>query len=332
MQNTDSFQPPLFLKNPHVQTILASSKLRTIGPNRMCAVARKEIIETPEGTKLLGFHSFHADRPAKGLVILLHGWEGSADSTYLMRCARKLYFHDYDVFRLNFRDHGDSHHLNKGIFYAVLLDEIYQAVALITRLARGRPVFLIGFSLGGNFVLRILKKCVSVPIENLSHAVSISPVLNPQKSTIEIDRIAFIRKYFLTKWRRSLTIKQKLYPELYDFEIVQDLKTIQAVTDVMIEKYSDYQTSQDYFNAYAVMGSAIEGVNIPLTIISAEDDPIIPVEDFYDLKLNKLIRLVLHAHGGHNGFITGFKLQSWYENNIVMLFDQIVQQISQKNG
>lgn len=327
MQTLESFQPPLLLKNAHVQTILASSRLRTLGPNTMREVAREEIIETAAGVKLLGYHSVQNDSRAKGLAILLHGWEGSADSTYVLRCGKILYANGYDIFRLNFRDHGDSHHLNKGVFYAVLLEEVYQAVMQAAGFSRGRPVFLVGFSLGANFVLRILKKCVSVRIANLSHAVSISPVLNPQKSTTKIDRIAFIRKYFLAKWRRSLTKKQTLFPELYDFGDLMGLKTIQALTDALLEKYSDFPTAQDYFNAYSVRGPAIADVDTPTTIIVAQDDPIIPIKDFYDLKLNKHIRLVIHPHGGHNGFITGFKLQSWYENEIITLFDQICEKM-----
>jgi predicted alpha/beta-fold hydrolase len=329
MQPLDGFRPPLFLKNAHIQTVLASSKLRTLGTNTMRDVARKEIIATAEGIKLLGYHSVQNDGQAKGLAILLHGWEGSADSTYLLRCGRSLYASGYNIFRLNFRDHGDSHHLNKGIFYAVLLEEVYQAVVQAAGFSSGRPVFLIGFSLGGNFVLRILKKCVNVPIKNLCHAVSISPVLNPQKSTTKIDQIAFIRKYFLAKWRRSLTKKQALFPDLYDFGNVMGVKTIQALTDALLEKYSDFPTAQDYFDAYAVMGPAIADIHTPTTIVTAQDDPIIPIEDFYDLKLNKHIRLVIHPHGGHNGFITGFKLQSWYENMITRLFDQICEKMEE---
>lgn len=322
MQNPDNYEPPFLLKNAHLQTILASSKLRTLGPNGMQNVAVEKIIETTEAVRLLGYHSAHNDAQAKGLAILLHGWEGSANSTYLLRCGKSLYAHGYDVFRLNFRDHGDSHQLNEGIFYAVLLEEVYQAVQQAAAFSGGRPVFLIGFSLGGNFVLRILKKCVRVPIANLRHAVSISPVLNPQKSTAKIDRIAFIRKYFLAKWRCSLRKKQALFPELYDFSEVTGLKTIQAVTDTLLEKYSDYPTAQDYFDAYSVLGAAITDIDTPTTIVTAKDDPIIPIEDFYELKLNPPIQLIIHSHGGHNGFITGFKLHSWYENAIIRLFDQ----------
>jgi predicted alpha/beta-fold hydrolase len=84
MQTPDSFQPPFFLKNALVQTVLASSRLRTLGSNTMRDVARQEIIETAEGINLLGHHSVQNGCQAKGLAILLHGWEGSADSTYLL--------------------------------------------------------------------------------------------------------------------------------------------------------------------------------------------------------------------------------------------------------
>ena len=320
----DHFQPPFFIKNAYVQTILGSSKLRSPTQNIMRDVACEKVIKTPDDVKLVGYHSVQRSGQPKGLAVVLHGWEGSSDSTYVLRCANQLYRNGYDVFRLNFRDHGDSHHLNTGIFYAVLLEEVYEAVRVAAGFSEGAPVFLIGFSLGGNFVLRILKKCIHFPIANLCHAVSISPVLNPKKSTDKIDSIAFIRKYFLAKWLRSLAKKQKLFPDLYDFEDVLHLKSIQSVTDVLLKRYSDYPSAREYFRAYAVMDSDIENIITATTVITAADDPIIPIEDFYGLKLNNNTRLVIHSHGGHNGFITGFKLQSWYENRIITLFDEIL--------
>ena len=326
MQALDGYQPPVLLKNPHLQTILASSKIRILGANPMRAAADEQIIETTGGIKLLGYHSAQKNRQPKGLAVLLSGWEGSADSTYILRCGKILYHHGYDVFRLNYRDHGPSHHLNTGIFYAVLLDEVHHAISQVTALAGYRPMFLVGFSLGGNFVLRLLRKWSQTPIANLRHAVSISPVLNPQKSTETIDRIAFIRKYFLAKWRRSLLKKQALFPDLYDFSAVLRLKSIQAVTDFLLEKYSDYKSAREYFDAYAFMGAAAEDITIPATVITAADDPIIPVSDFYNLSPNRDVDLIIHPHGGHNGFIAGYKLQSWYEQLMVRQFDRIVKQ------
>jgi predicted alpha/beta-fold hydrolase len=241
MLNAESFRPAPYLRNGHLQTILASSPFRAWGKNPMYEAAREMIITTSGGVRLLGFYSSQKIKKSKGLVILLHGWEGSVASTYILRTGNLLYGRGYDIFRLNFRDHGDSHHLNQGIFYAVLLEEVFQAVHQLCRYAEQNPVFLTGFSLGGNFALRIARKMLQTPIANLCHVAAISPVLNPAKSTFRIDQY-----------------------------------------------------------------------------------PIIPVADFYQLELNHHTRLVIHAFGGHNAFIDGFFLKSWYEKKLADMFDKIV--------
>ena len=273
-------QPPLIMRSAHVQTILASVKFRARGQNPMRDAAREQIIETDEGIRLLGFYSVQTSDTPKGLVILLHGWEGSSESTYILRTGKALYQNGYNVFRLNFRDHGDSHHLNQGIFYAVLLEEIFQGVRQAACSAGALPVFLVGFSLGGNFALRILRRSIEDPIRELRHSVSISPVLDPQKSTTKIDHYPIIKGYFLKKWQTSLEKKQKLYPDLYDFSDVFAHKTLQEVTDVLLSEYSDYGSSAEYFKAYSVLNDDLINIRVPTTIIAAADDPIIPIEDF----------------------------------------------------
>ena len=84
------------------------------------------------------------------------------------------------------------------------------------------PFYLAGFSMGGNFALRIARKCAESPIENLSHIVSVSPVLDPEKSTYAIDDVPLLRRYFRKKWLRSLQKKQACFPDLYDFSDVLD--------------------------------------------------------------------------------------------------------------
>lgn len=324
MLTSNSYRPAFPLRSAHLQTILASGKLRTWGKNPMRDSARKMILNTSDGIQLLGSYSPQRSQPAKGLVIILHGWEGSVDSSYVLCTGRTFYRSGYNIFRLNFRDHGDSHHLNKGIFYAVLLDEVFQVVKQAAGLNAESPVFLLGFSLGGNFVLRIIRKCNDNPIGNLQYAVAISPVLNPDKATDRIDHFPIIRSYFLKKWRTSLIKKQRLFPDLYDFNKIMKLKTIRAVTDVLLYDYSDYHSAQDYFKAYSVVRGAIRHNTVPTTIMTAVDDPIIPVDDFYELETNESTNLVIQPYGGHNGFLDGFYLQGWYERQLVNLFDQII--------
>jgi predicted alpha/beta-fold hydrolase len=105
---TNAFRPGACLRNAHVQTILASSRVRALGKNPMVEAAQEAILDAGDGVRLLGFHSAQPESNAKGLVILLHGWEGSVDSTYMLRTGRTLYENGYDVFRLNYRDHGES--------------------------------------------------------------------------------------------------------------------------------------------------------------------------------------------------------------------------------
>ncbi len=321
MSGDNSFQPPWYLRSGQIQTILASIPLRAWGRDPVRDSAREIIIQTPQGVRLQGYHSPQNSADSPGLVILLHGWEGSVDSTYIACTAKTLYQHGYDIFRLNFRDHGSSHHLNPGIFYAILLEEVFQAVQQICRMAEEKPVFLVGFSLGGNFALRIARQMRQDPIENLRHVAAISPVLDPEKATARIDGQAMIRRYFIKKWFRSLQIKQDLFPDAYDFAELFHLKTIMAVTERMLAKYSDFKSASEYFNAYSILNDAIDDLPVATTIIAAADDPVIPVEDFYQLKLNHLTKLIIHANGGHNGFIGGISLKSWYEQKLADWFN-----------
>ena len=303
--------------------MLAGSRIRKMGKNPMLDVSKEVILNVIDDIKLQGFYSAQVNGKAKGLVMLLHGWEGSASSAYILGTGKFLYNNGFSVFRLNYRDHGDTHHLNSGLFYAVLLDEVFSAVKQVARYEKGLPFYLAGFSMGGNFALRIARKCAESPIENLSHVMSISPVLDPEKSTYAIDKFRPIRKYFRKKWLRSLQKKQQYFPELYDFSDVFALESIMEMTELMIERYSDYDSASDYFSHYAVLNDALIDNNVPTTIVTAKDDPIIPADDFYDLKLNSLADLIVHRYGGHNGFLESLSGRAWYEKKMLETFNAI---------
>jgi len=312
---------PFWLRNGHLQTFLASSALRARGANPMLEAAGDVILEAGNGIRLLGSHSRHTGKVPKGLVVLLHGWEGSIGSTYMLCTGRTLYCRGYEVFRLNLRDHGRSHHLNRGIFYAVLLDEVFEAVTQVAAAAAGLNVFLAGFSLGGNFALRIARRCASHPIPNLRHVVAVSAALDPEVSTTRADSHPLIRSYFLKKWRRSLAIKQRLFPDLYDFSDILRLQTLRAITDALLERYSHYPSTRAYFHAYTLTGDALQSIAIPTALLTAQDDPIIPVRDYLELRANELTRVLVEPHGGHNGFLDGPRLRSRYETWLADMFD-----------
>ena len=314
------FDPPFYLRSTFAQTLLAGSSIRKRGANLMLETAQEVLLNPIGDVRLQGFYSKQPDEQAKGTVMLLHGWEGSVDSAYILSAGRFLYNHGYSVFRLNYRDHGDTHCLNPGLFYAVLLDEVFYAVRQVSAYEKEQPFYLAGFSMGGNFTLRIACKCVETPICNLAHIFSVSPVLDPEKSTYAIDDVPLLRYYFRKKWRRSLQKKQACFPDLYDFSDVLMLETIAEMTDVMLERYSDYGNASEYFRGYAVLDDALADIDVPITIVTAQDDPIIPIDDFYGLELNPQTELIVHRYGGHNGFLESISGRAWYESKMLDVF------------
>jgi len=282
--------------------------------------SRNITLKTGDGVRLFAEYAPASQTPPKGLVILLHGWEGSSRSAYVRSTGRHLHAQGFEVCRLNLRDHGDSHHLNRGLFFATLIDEVRDAVRQVAHRVRRLRTFLIGFSLGGNFALRVALAGSGPPIENLEHVVCISPALDPARATDRIDQQALIRRYFLNKWRRSLRKKESLYPDLYSFTKALKIGTVREMTEYLVAANSPYENAKDYFGRYTLTGRTLRDLQVPATIIASADDPIIPVEDLYGLALNRRTRLSVQRFGGHNGFVQGPSLRSWYDKFMVSLF------------
>ena len=307
------YQAPRGLSHPLLQSMLASSSLRARGSNPMAHIALGRILEVAGGVRLWAEISTPGPQPPRAACILLHGWEGSGQSTYILLSGRELFARGFEVIRLNFRDHGPSHHLNQGVFRASLLEEIYSAVALLAAQRPGQQVFLVGFSLGGNFALRIARECQRRPIPNLGRVVGISPLLDPAQATRAIDAHPLLRGYFLDKWRRSLSRKQVLFPELYDFGPVMKLPNLMAMTDELVSLFHIHPSSRHYFDSYTLAGDDLAGVELPLSLLTARDDPIIRFSGFERLTLGPRTELLAPPHGGHSGFIQWSGLASWYQ-------------------
>jgi len=300
-----------------VQTALASQKFRRRGPNAMVDAAQDVILECGDGVRLKGSHSPHPDN--KALVIFLHGWEGSQDSTYVVSCGRYLYERGASVFRLNYRDHGDSHDLNEGLFFSTRFNEVFNAVQQAARLSEGAPVYIVGFSLGGNFALRIARSLRDLAVPKLRRIFAISPVVDPWGAAPLVDSNILYRRYFLKKWSASLRKKQALYPHLYDFTEALKSKRVLGITDKIMPLYSKYPRMEDYFNAYRVDPQDLAKIPVPVDIITARDDGMIPERDVRKLTLAPGSRMIIHDHGGHNGFFQSLMGPTWYDEHIADL-------------
>lgn len=312
------FSPGFFFRNPHIQTFLGRSKFRLREEETLRQASAPVILDGGNGVRLLGYHTRQPEGNSRGLIALIHGWEGSADSTYILSTACFFFQRGFDIFRLNLRDHGESHHLNEGLFHGALILETFTAMQHIARLCRQGHFYIVGFSLGGNYALRLaLKHNQKDSIPALSHVFAVSPALDPYKSTLAIDQgLAIYRRYFLKKWKRSLLKKEMLFPDLYDFRAMMKIGTCMELTEAIMPYYPDFSDYRQYFNHYTLTDEAFSSLSIPATIMISQDDPVVPIEDFHGLKHQQNLHLSIQRHGGHCGFIDMPGFSCWYERKI----------------
>jgi predicted alpha/beta-fold hydrolase len=308
------FLPPRWLRDGHLQSILSSSALRRRAVERRAAELLRGssdvLLDCGDGVTLLGHHT---PRPlATELVVLHHGWEGSGESQYVLSTAAYLWERGYEVFRLNLRDHGASHHLNPEIFHSCRIGEVVGAVREIgRRFAAARRLSLVGFSLGGNFALRVAVRAPAAGIR-LAQVVAICPVLEPAHTLLALDGgLALYRLYFLQKWRDSLRKKQAAWPALYDFVDLPKMRDLTTMTERLVLKHSEFADLGSYLSGYALTRGALEGLAVPARILAAEDDPMIPAADLARLAPSPALTVSLTRYGGHCGYLKSLRGPSW---------------------
>ncbi|HUO68062.1 MAG TPA: alpha/beta fold hydrolase [Gammaproteobacteria bacterium] len=315
-----AFRAPFGLRHRHVQSLLAAWPVRR-GLLRqrargLLSAARAEILDCGDGVRLLGMHT-PAPGASRGLAILLHGWEGSAEATYVLSVGATLHAAGFDVFRLNFRDHGDTFALNRDLFHSCRIDEVVGAVRAVIAAHPAPRAFVIGHSLGGNFALRVAARAPAAGIE-LDKVVAICPVLKPQSTMHALETGLWIyREYFLRRWRRSLLAKAACFPELYDFGDLRRFSTLTATTEFFVKQYTGFPDLDAYLSGYAVTGNVLSSLRVPTRLIAAADDPVIPVEDLRDLATPRALVVDVLPRGGHCAFLESYGLSSWIDRAVL---------------
>jgi predicted alpha/beta-fold hydrolase len=326
----NSFQPQRWLRGRHFQTILPSLPWRAARVMRralpLIASSEELLLDCGEGVKLQAFHASPAKRGrerGKRLAVLLHGWEGSADSTYVLSLAQTLFQQGLEVVRLNLRDHGVTHHLNRDLFHSCRLPEVVGAVQALAKKFPDLPLVLAGFSLGGNFMLRVAahREARDLPLQRV---IAISPVLDPAVTmrTLEFGFPVY-HSYFVRKWSRSLAKKQLAWPDHYDFDELLRVRNLREMTRQLVARHTEYPTMDDYLAGYAITGDRLTTLSAPANVLTALDDPIIEANDLPRLARAPKLEITTTAHGGHCGFIeSGLADSNWVDRAVVELLSR----------
>lgn len=328
--NIDTFQPPIYLRNKHVQSIMNS-----VGPRKLRAkqlaksmLSEKITITTDKNVKLTAEFDQATDHlegktttESTSLVILIHGWEGSSQSAYQVTTASFLLSQGFDVLRLNLRDHGDSHHLNLEFFNSTLLEEVGDAIKIFNQQKNYKKIFLAGFSLGGNFTLRIAADRGEEL--GISAAVAICPPIDPNNAMRAMNDSLFIYEtYFFKRWTSSLKKKLHHFPELGDGLDLSNIRTLEDINKTFIPRFTPFSNPESYFSAYAISGSRLKKLSIPSYLFATVDDPILPITDVDKIQQTEALSIIRQPHGGHCGFISDLKGNSWMPKQLTKIFNQ----------
>ena len=314
INNLHDFTPAVGLTNPNLQTIFSSAIRKIIIPRTEAEFLKAGQEETINlGSVRL---QIERDKPANkeplGLIMIIPGWLGHSKSSYVVSLAKKLVDSRFEVVSITLRDHGETCHLNSGLFHSA---ETQEVVDLIKKLADDFKVRhpnqggdltrgLVGFSMGGNFALRVARELPFV------RTLAISPSLSPHKTIQKIENSQIYRPYFINKWRKIFRDKQRHFPDLYDFSYAMKQKSIITLTEHFIGEFTSFESVDSYCDAYDLGGSRLEGGNAH--ILASLDDPVVPTTDIDELPPSVTRKMT--KRGGHTAFIENWALESWSDS------------------
>ena len=323
MTDAGDFKVPGYLRSAHLQTILNTQGPRKWRARRILQRLDSRAIElvARDGTRLLAELDYGVDSDRSTLVVLLHGWEGSSRSSYLITTTAVLLAQGFDVLRVNLRDHGDSHHLNRELFNSTRSPEVASALQGFVDERDYHHLFLVGFSLGGSFVLRVAADAGAEL--GVSACVAVCPPVDPAHAMDALNSGFFLyEKYFFRRWHESLRRKLDCFPDLDYADDLACARSLDDLNRLFIPAHTIYERVDDYFAAYALVGGRLSTLSSPTYLIAAQDDPIIPVADLERIGPNEYLHIEISQHGGHCGFIEDLTANSWVEGRILQILQQ----------
>jgi predicted alpha/beta-fold hydrolase len=298
------FAPRRGLRNGHAQTLLGNFLPR----KNDLPPADERLFQIDDGVQILCHCHWQAEEKKHDTltVIIVHGLEGSADSQYVIGTGSKAWVRNMNVVRMNMRNCGGTEELTPTLYHSGLSADVGAVVQALIREDGLNRIALVGYSMGGNLVLKLLGDLGSSAPPQLKAAVGVSPAMDLAPSADALHRLQN-RMYewkFLRGLRRRFRRKAALFPDRYDLKYLNNLRTIREFDDQITARYSGFTGADDYY-ARASASRVAEFITVPTLIIHSKDDPFIRMlpETRAKLLANPNIQLLETEHGGHCAFL-----------------------------
>jgi predicted alpha/beta-fold hydrolase len=282
----------------------------------------------PDGDLVHLYHHDGADDAPR--VLLLHGLEGSVRSHYVQGIARGARDRGWSFTLLVFRGCGPELNRAPRMYHSGETADLRFVVEALTRRFPEQPLLLAGVSLGGNVLLKFLGEMPERVPAQVKAAAAMSVPYDLEAGSRHLQR-GFARVYdrhFLKSLQRKALRKLEQHPGLFDRARALGARTIEDFDDAVTGPIHGFSGSNDYYTRSSSI-HFIERIPVPTLLVSAEDDPFLPVEVLRKVAeiagRNPSITARFTARGGHVGFIAGavpFRAVHWGERRLLEFFDQ----------
>jgi hypothetical protein len=297
------FSPPGWLRGGHRMTVYAWARRRSF-PALPPAAPRYFDVEP--GTRVLAHCHWQPAPEAHPTVVALHGLEGSSDAHYMRGIGDKAFRRGFNVVRLNQRNCGGTEHLSAGLYHSGLTIDVAAVVQELAAVDKLSSIVVCGYSLGGNLALKLAGGFGDAPPAWLRAVCAVSPTLELGACMDLLER----RENRLYEWnfmrslRSRMRRKARLFPDRYDLTGLWRVRTVRAFDDRFTAPHHGYADAADYYYQAASM-RVVDRIRVPTLIISAEDDPFVPVAPLRDPRVtgNPHVTVRITRHGGHCGYI-----------------------------
>jgi hypothetical protein len=309
------FVPRRWLRNGHAQTI-AGNFLRRADHLPAPSAELVEVslaTESQIATQVLCLcHWQPAEvRAARPTAIIVHGLEGSADSQYVVGNANKLWRAGANVIRMNMRNCGGHNYemakLTPTLYHSGLSGDVGAVLRFYLERERLRSVALIGYSMGGNLVLKLAGELGANAPPQLHSVVGVSPAmdLGPSANALHRPENRIYELRFLRNLIKRFRHKARLFPRVYDHRRAVGIGSLRDFDDRITALYSGFASADDYYFR-AAAARVVGRIAVPTLILHSVDDPFVTItpETIAAIEANPHITLLQTEHGGHCAFLT----------------------------
>ena len=308
------FKPAWWCAGANAQTIMGAL-FRT----RLCPLLIRERIDTPDGD-FLDLDFLEGKGPT---VVILHGLEGSSKAATVLSLLGEIKKCGGRACAVNMRMCSDEPNRVLATYHSGKTEDLDCVIRYLKKKVKHKKLFLVGFSIGGNMVLKWLGEQGALAADIVEKAVAVSVPYDLTKTVERMDRgfnRAVYTRSLLKSLKAKLRVKKKLYPDVLGLERLKKCETFHVFDRVVTAPLNGFRDETDYWTQ-ASSRPFLKGIRVPTLLVHAEDDPFFPGEllPYDEFRKSEYLHPLIVPAGGHLGFVTGapWKRGHWLEKTIL---------------